>query len=118
MGHNGYLAAARECLTELREGTVRAKVLVKQMRLHVLDGGLCLRDLCTSTDEIDALMKEGAKIRALKFLRELREDGDEADYIDLIRESVAEAGCSLTDIGTSEDELARFGNGVSGSLFE
>lgn len=118
MSHNGHFAAARECLAELRGGTVRAGSLVSQMRLHVLHGGFCLRDLGTSTDEIDDLIKEGAKIHALKLLRELREDGDEADYIDLIRESVAEAGCSLADIGTSEQELASFEKAEAVSLFE
>lgn len=119
MSHNGHFAAARECLAELRGGTVRAKSLVSQMRLHVLHGGFCLRDLGTSTDEIDDLIKEGAKIRALTLLRELREEGwDRAEFVTVIRESVAEANCLLADIGTSEQELASFEKAEAVSLFE
>lgn len=119
MSHNGHFAAARECLAELRGGTVRAKSLVSQMRSYVLVGGFCLCDLGTSNEEICALVEEGAKIRALTLLRELREEGwDRAEFVSVIRESVAEAGCSLADIGTSEDELASFEKAEAVSLFE
>lgn len=118
MGHNGYLAAARECLAELRQGTKNGWSLVGKMRQYILDGGICLRDLGTSTKEIWVLVEEGAKIRALKLLRELREEGwDRAEFVSVIYESVAEAHCSLADIGTSEDELASFGDKPA-NLFE
>lgn len=118
MGHDGYLAAARECLVELRQGTRNGWVLVQKMRQYISDGGICLRDLGTNTEEICALVEEGAKIRAFTLLRELREEGwDKAEFVSVIRESVAEANCSLADIGTSEQELASFGD-TPANLFE
>lgn len=119
MGRSEHLAAAKKSLADLKKEPTKTRDWVEQMRRHALEGGFCLCDLSISTEELGDIMKEVAKIRALKFLRELREEGrDMADFVPMIRESVAEAGCSLAEVGTSEEELTSFEGSVSGSLFE
>lgn len=118
MERSEHIEAARRCLVALKKEPTRTRDLIEQMRRHALRGGFGLYDLGISTEEICDLMKGVAKIRAMKFVRELREAGrDEADYIDLIRESVAEADCTLADIGISEEELASFEDNPA-NLFE
>ncbi len=104
-----HLEAAKSCLAELLNGTPRARALVEQMRRHLLDARAEFADIGTTKEVVFSTMEHGARLRAEKLLCELREDGaDEADYVALIRESVAEAGCTLADIGTCEDELRSF----------
>lgn len=108
MAKKDHLDAARKCLIELRAGTPRARNLVEQMRNHLLESGAALSDLGVTKEDVFLMMEKGAKLRAEKLVRELREDGrDKADFAELIRESVAEAGVTLEDVGTSEDELKK-----------
>lgn len=108
MTKTDHVEAAKKCLLELCLGTPRARNLVEQMRRHLLKAGAELSDLGVTKEDVFAMMEKGAKLRAEKLVRELREDGrDKADYVELIRESVAEAGCTLADVGTSENELKK-----------
>ncbi len=104
-----HIEAARMCLEELRKGTPRAQTIAESLRQHALAARISLGDIGTDVDELDALIKNGTKVRAMIFLRTLREEGrDIADFIPMIRECIAEAGCTLADIGTSEEELAKY----------
>lgn len=106
---NEHKEAALICLRELRAGTPRAEMYLASFAHHAKEAKLSLDCLGTDAVELEELVASGRRMRAGIILRELRLEGsDRADSADLIREIAAEAGCTLEDLGTTEEELISF----------
>lgn len=106
---NEHEEAARHCLEALRSGTPRAETHLASFAHHARAAKCSLDDLGTDASELAELVASGLRMRAGIILCELRQEGsDPADFVDLIREIAIEAGCTLEDLGTSEEELNSF----------
>lgn len=78
------------------------------LREEIADGGLTLEDIGTSEKELEEFRIKIHRFSAKKYLEYLR-DGTEQykNYLQFLREEIAEGGLTLEDIGTSEEELSR-----------
>ena len=99
---------ARRALKYLRSGTDQYEGVLKHLREEVQRGGLTLKDIGTSEEELERLRVEGCKTSAQNTLKYLRSGTDQyEDSLKRLRKEVQKGGLTLKDIGTSEEELER-----------
>lgn len=102
---NYMLRDAREKLVRLRAGIGEHDDWVL---FHALKNGISFEDLETSAAEVDALTKSAKGRKARVALVKLRNGyGDTATFFSWIA-AANEAGISLEDLGTSQEELDDF----------
>lgn len=103
-------AKAEQELQKMRENYTRWGVSqeIENIRRYVAQAGLTLADIGTSEEELQNCFKTGHINAAKTWLRMARERCETEDVsaeITHIRNLVAEAGVTLADVGTSEEEL-------------
>ena len=97
---------AQKWLGHLREGDDQYKSWLVYLRTAVERGGFALVDIGTDEQELETLRINGCKITAQKWLGYLRAGGQFYEsFLGYLREEVLLGGFTLSDIGTSEEEL-------------
>lgn len=100
--------AIQQVLEKLRKGTSIYEFYLKLLRLGLEQGGLSLSDVGTSEEELEALRVKGCKIAARGALKNLRSGTDDYRFnLNRLRRELEKGGLVLSDIGTTEEELAR-----------
>jgi len=105
-------AKAAEELRKMRENCARWGVSeeIENIRKYVAQAGLTLADIGTSEEELQNCFRTGhinAAKAWLRIARERCEVEDVSPEVSHIRNLVAEAGLTLADVGTSDEELRR-----------
>ena len=103
-------AKAEQELRKMRENYTRWGVSqeIENIRRYVAQAGLTLADIGTSEEELQNCFKIGHTNAArtwLRMARERYENEDVSAEVTHIRNLIAEAGITLADVGTSEEEL-------------
>ena len=81
----------------------------KTLKNHLENGGLEPEDIDSSSDELEELEAECAKIAAQHHLDELKKATDiytREHHLEELRRHVGKAGIELEDIGASQEELS------------
>jgi hypothetical protein len=105
----GAAKAAQKWLSYLRQDTEYYKSFTAYVREEGQNAGLTLADIGTSEEELTQLQRKGAAKEAMKWLSYLRQGTEYVEsFTRYVREEVQNAGLTLADIGTSEEELASF----------
>ncbi len=103
----GACLAATEYLSYLRSGTIQYKYFTQYLRKELEAGGLALKDIRTSEDELAELQIKGAKKSATEWLTSLRKGTTQYKaFVDYVRQDLNVFNLPLSAIGTTEAELA------------
>ena len=104
----GCKISAQNCLEDLRSGTEYYKSSLEDLHSDLRDGGLTLKDIGTSEEELENLRVKGCKISAQNWLKDLRSGTDLYEsFLECLRSDLQNGGFTLEDIGTSEEELEK-----------
>ncbi len=105
-----YRAKAEEQLKKIRENSQKwgVSLEISKLRGYVEKGGIKLSDIGTSEEELQTCARNGLINAALTWLRLAREHCTTQDVkreVGYVRSLAEEAGITLTELGTSEEEL-------------
>ena len=105
-----YRTKAEEELRKIRQNSQKwgVELEIKKLQEYVEKGGLKLSDIGTSEEELRACAQRGLINAALTWLRLARENCTSRDVsreVGYVRSLAEEAGITLTELGTSEQEL-------------
>ncbi len=104
----GYKKSAQEWLSYLRYMPEHYESYLKYLLEEVRKGGLTLKDIGTTEEELEKLRVRGCKIAARECFRYLRSGTWHYEmYLDKLRREVRKGGLTLEDIGTTEEELEK-----------
>ncbi|MBP7006010.1 hypothetical protein KBB27_02730 [Patescibacteria group bacterium] len=104
----GLKTAALGRLEFLRKGTTHYEDFLRYLREEAEKAGLSLVDLGTDEEELKRLRVLGCKTTALGWLQHLRKGIEQHEaFFEYFRQEVEKGGLSLTDLGTSEEELEK-----------
>ena len=106
----GCKELAERHLKRLREGIYNHESELQYLSREVKKGGLTLKDIVTSKEELEKLRVNCCKKSAEEYLKDLREgiypyNHTLGDTLECLRREVKNGGLTLEDIGISEEEL-------------
>jgi hypothetical protein len=104
---DGYAAEAKKWLGFARNRNDENESSVGYCREYLVKAGKTLSDIGTSEEELAQLLIDGYVAEAKMWLGFARNRNDESESsVSYCREYVAKAGKTLSDIGTSEEEIS------------
>ncbi|MFH1183048.1 MAG: hypothetical protein V1690_02190 [Candidatus Moraniibacteriota bacterium] len=109
-------ASAMRNLRYLRKNSDSFRLFLCDFRKYVAKGGFSLSEIGTSEAELEELRIKGHKASAIKTLDYLRKGSitPSFDLRELVRD-IVEGGLTLSDIGTSKEELEILANRIISS---
>ena len=93
-------------LPPLRKGTIQYEKFGRLLRDKLKQEGFTLQDIGTTEEELSSLRIKGATLAAEKLFDELSVTTDAAYILSLLRVELNVAGLTLTDISSSDEDIA------------